>query len=223
MLHMKVLPFALVLCGLSSPALASCPVGMNCDSDGPILPETFVSSTVTLAQSVAINGNEMSFNAVDAAGAQFSGYVNANTGEVVATNGQYVISNTLTPQQQQIAAQNYQQAVAAGIPMIIVPAIIGGGLCYANDQITKHNFIKHCESRGGRVRVENSGFCGFSASYSCDEDLPKPPDEPRPTPYPGPGPEDGAFWMSDGLFGLKPVGWTNDFSVWTYDSDFFGN
>lgn len=189
--------------------------GDNWDHEGPI-EDRYSASTVTVQGSTTVssNGRELVFQSVDSEGEPFSGYVNADTGEVTAVGQNIVIHNVLTPAQQSVAQQRY---AAAGPALVVVPILVGWGMCYINDQITKHRFIKACSDKGGTPVMEDSGICGFSASFRCDNIPPPPNPNPNPNP-PTPGPGGDAFWYDNG-FVLQPVHATSDFSVWTYDSD----
>ena len=220
----SALAFCIAL-SYSSTANATNGPGDATDHEGPQGPETYYSTTQASPGSVAVSsdGSELVFTAVDAEGQTFTAHVNGTTHEITATSGSSLISNQLTPQQWQLASQKYSQAQTAGAAIYIVPVVVGAGLCYINDNITKHRMIKHCERQGGTVVMEDSGFCGMGASYHCEH---IPPPEPRtppgPTPGPVPGPGSNGFWMSTGMGSLMGVTASTNLSVWTYDSDWFG-
>ncbi|WP_157489355.1 hypothetical protein [Lysobacter sp. Root916] len=206
-------------------ALATNGPGDNWTHENPEGPEIYYSTTQAAPGSVSVSGDgtEMVFTAVDAEGQTFTAHVNGATREITATNGSSLISNQLTPQQWQLASQKYGQAQTAGAAIYIVPVVVGAGLCYINDNITKHRMIKHCERQGGTVVMEDSGFCGMGASYHCEHiPPPEPRTPPKPTPGPVPGPGSNGFWMSDGMGSLIGVTASTNLSVWTYDSDWFG-
>lgn len=178
----------------------------------------FHSSTMVVPGSLQINGagTMATYEAIDSAGNHYAVFFDSQTGEVLAASDANTIVNQLTPEQLAVAQGKYADARAQGLPIILVPIAIGGGLCYLNDQITKNQFMRHCEASGGTVDVTDSGWCGFTASYYCR--VPEPEEEEPPVPPPPPGSIFGFY--SNGQFGL--INGSNPFGSNTFDSDWFG-
>lgn len=179
----------------------------------------FQSSTMVVPGSLQMGGNgtSVTYEAVDSAGNHYAVYFDGHTGDFLAASDSTVIRNQLTPEQLTIAQAKYADARTEGW-IIVLPIVIGAGLCYGNDQITKNQNRISCEEKDGTVVVENSGMCGFFANYRCDVPEPRPPHPEPPDPPPPPG----------SIFGFHPNGHlglidgSNPLSRNTFDSDWFG-
>lgn len=178
-------------------------------------------STSVIPGSIAIQGDTLIFDSVDGTGRSYTAQYDHSTSTVIAVSGDTMIQKKLSPRELTIANQKAEQAVAVGAGSMALIPIFMGTACYINDQITKHSMIRACVGEGATPVMENTGVCGFGASYRCEK-LPTPPaPKPAPTPVPGPSGSYGGIWGSDGFGGYYPIGASDYWSVWTYDDDWF--
>ncbi len=178
-------------------------------------------STMVVPGSIVARNDYLVVESVDGAGKSYSVEYDPSTSTVTAISDGNMIQKKLTPKEMQIANGKAQQAVGVGAGSLALVPIFMGVVCYINDQITKHSLIRSCAVQGATPVMENTGFCGFNASYRCDR-LPEPPaPKPAPTPVPGPSGSYGGIWASDGRGGYYPIGASDYWSVWTYDDDWF--
>lgn len=177
-------------------------------------------STSVVPNSGALVNGRLMFESVDSNGKVYSVEYDPSALRVVAVSGSNVIIKTFTPQELVVTESRASQAASVGLaPVVLVPMFMGVA-CYSNDQFTKHDAIRTCERAGGTVVMEDSGICGFGASYRCENVPPPSVPPPNPTPVPGPSSQYKGIWASDGS-GLRAVGASDYWSVWTYDDDWF--
>lgn len=160
-------------------------------------------------------GTQVTYQAVDSLGFQYTTFIDAETGEVFSSTSDGVVSNVLSAAQKSEIESKYQ---AAGRPTvagaIMLPVVVGALLCYTNDQLTKYRQRAHCTSQGQTVVMESSGICGQMAKYRCEYN--KPP-RPLPYPFPTPPPSPTNYWT---LPGSTNVG---QLVINISDADWFGN
>ncbi len=184
------------LLGVATPVFAFSG-GDNSDHDGPLEDELQV-DTIPIGSSFNQNATstQISYQAVDSFGFQYTVFIDAATGEISASTADGVISNVLSASQKSIVESKYQ---GAGRPMvagsILLPVVVGALLCYTNDQLTKFRQRAHCSSQGQTVVMESSGVCGQMARYRCEFN--KPP-RPLPNPFPIPPPNSTNYWTLPG-------------------------
>lgn len=182
-----------------------------------------VVSTTVVPGTVIYSGSNLIFDSIDSAGRTYTAEYNASTSTLVAVSGAGMIQRSFSAPEM-LALQARGQAaggeIGVGVGSLALIPIVAGMMCYANDQIIKHRMISSCQDAGGTVVMENTGFCGFNASYRC-ENIPAP-NVPAPVPTPVPGPSAGysGIWKDSGST-YMPIGAADLWSVWTYDDDWF--
>lgn len=178
-------------------------------------------STSIVPGSVVVQNKLLIFDSVDGTGRSYSAEYDSSTSTVTAISGDGLIQKKLSPQEMTIISGKADQAVAAGAGALALVPVFMGVACYVNDQITKHSVIRACVAKGSTPVMENTGMCGFGASYRCER-LPEPTvPRPAPTPVPGPSGSYSGIWVGDGSGGYRAVGASDYWSVWTYDDDWF--
>lgn len=211
--------FAVVISGVACIGHAAERNPPNRDHEEP-LADLPASSTV-IPGSIVASSDYLVFESVDGTGKSYSAEYDSTTSTVTAISGGNMIQKRLSPHEMQIANGKAQHAVGVGAGSLALIPIFMGAACYINDQITKHSVIRACAAQGSTPVMDNTGLCGFGASYRCEK-LPDPPvPKPAPTPVPGPSGSYGGIWGSDGNGGYYPIGASDYWSVWTYDDDWF--
>lgn len=210
---------AVVISGMACVGQAAERNPPNRDHEEP-LADLAASSTV-IPGSVAASSDYLVFESVDGTGKSYSAEYDPATSTVTAISGGNMIQKKLSSHEMQIANSKAEHAVGAGAGSLALIPIFMGAACYINDQITKHSVIRACAAQGSTPVMNDTGLCGFGASYRCER-LPDPPvPKPAPTPVPGPSGSYGGIWGSDGNGGYYPIGASDYWSVWTYDDDWF--
>lgn len=178
-------------------------------------------STTVIPESIVVHNNHLMFDSVDGTGRSYSAEFDPSTSIVTAISGGNMIQKKISPQELLIIENKAEQAVGLGAGSLALVPVFMGVACYVNDQVTKHSVIRACITQGSTPVMEDTGICGFGASYRCER-LPEPPaPKPAPTPVPGPSGTYGGIWANDGAGGYYPIGASDYWSVWTYDSDWF--
>lgn len=191
----------------------------NRDHQEPLM--DFPASTMVVPGSIVASNEYLVLESVDGTGKSYSAEYDPSTSTVTAISGGNLIQKKLSAEEMQIANAKAEQAVAAGAGSLALVPIFMGAICYINDQITKHSVIRACAGQGTTPVMEDTGMCGFGASYRCERLQDPPAPKPAPTPVPGPSGSYGGIWASDGRGGYYPIGASDYWSVWTYDDDWF--